>query len=336
MKKTICLLLALLLTASLLTGCGPNIDTTHPKNAERSIVATIFPIADWVWHVLGDQADKWSITVLEDNGADLHSYQPTAEDMIQVADCDLFLCVGGESDKWVDDALNNGGKPERRALKLIEKLGSAAVTEELVEGMEAEEEEEEEGPAFDEHIWLSVKNAAILCQVLADTLSEIDPEHASSYAEASKAYIEQLNALDQRFEEMAANAFHDTVVCADRFPFRYLMDDYHINYYAAFLGCSAESEASFETVVFLAGKVDELNLHGVIQTETSDGKLSHTVLDNCESKEHCVIFTLDSIQSGKVGYSPGGSPEPFYPDYLSIMENNLDLLSGALNAGRED
>ena len=333
MKKTICLLLALLLTASLLSGCGPSIDTAHPKNAERSIVATIFPIADWVWHVLGDQADKWSITVLEDNGADLHSYQPTAEDMVQVADCDLFLCIGGESDKWMNDALNNGGNPARRILKLIDELGSTAVTEELIEGMEPEDEEEE--PALDEHIWLSLKNAAILCDVLAKTLSEIDPEHAASYAEGAKAYIEEIDALDAKYEEMAAKAFHDTVVCADRFPFRYLMDDYHIKYYAAFMGCSAESEASFETVVFLAGKVDELDLHGVIQTETSDGKLSHTVLDNCESRELCVIFTLDSMQSGKVNYD-AGSPNLFYPDYLSIMESNLDRLSAALNAGRED
>ncbi len=332
MKKIICLLLTVCLLAALLTGCA----TDTGRSGKRSLVVTIFPVADWIWHVLGSQAENWEITVLLDNGADLHNYQPTAEDMVTIAGCDLFVCVGGLSDRWVDDALKNEGNPDRTVVRLLDELGSAAKVEELVEGMEPEAEaEEEEAPEIDEHIWLSLKNAEVLCGVLADKLSELDPEHAATYAASADSYIAQLRALDEQYAEMAASARHDTVVCADRFPFRYLMDDYNIKYYAAFAGCSAEVEASFETVVFLANKVDELDLQCVIQTETADGKLAHTVLDAAQSREQDVIFTLDSMQSGDFQYSAQRDIGLmlFYPDYLSIMESNLTTLRNALNAG---
>ncbi len=333
MKKTICLLLAALMLCTILTGCGTD---TMRKDARPTIVVTIYPIADWLWHVLGKEAGNWDIQVLLDNGADLHSYQATADDMIKIASCALFICVGGESDKWVNDALNNGSNPERQVLKLIDCLGEAAKTEELVEGMEAEEEEEEE-PELDEHIWLSLKNAALLCETIGQTMEQLDPEHAEVYQASTQDYVEKIRALDQRYEQMAAEAKHHTVVCADRFPFRYLMDDYHLDYYAAFAGCSADAEASFETVVFLANKVDELDLQCVIQTETADGKLSHTVLENAKSRELCVIFTLDSMQSGDWKTASEDMQEAgamyFWPDYLDRMEENLNQLQAALNTG---
>ena len=325
MKKAICGLVILCLLASMLCGC----DTGANRSEKRSLVVTIFPAADWVCHVLGRQAEDWDITVLLDDGTDLHNYQPSAEDMVTIAACDLLICVGGPSDQWLDDALQNAGNPDRTVIRLIDEMGSAAKVEELVEGMEPEEEEEE--PELDEHIWLSPKNAELLCGVLAERLSELDPDHAKDYAQSAEDYIEKLRALDQDYAEMVQAAKHNTVVCADRFPFRYLMDDYGINYYAAFLGCSAEVEASFETVVFLANKVDELDLHGVIQTETSDGKLARTVLESAESGALDAIFTLDSMQSGQVSTSSG--PELFYPGYLQIMEENLKTLRAALNAG---
>ena len=276
--------------------------------------------------ILGDKADHAEVTMLLDNGVDLHSYQPTADDIIKISDCDLFLYVGGESDGWVEDALKEATNQNMKVINLLDVLGEQVKEEEVVEGMEAEEEESEneDEPEYDEHVWLSLKNAETLCNAITDALEEIDPANKDAYATNAASYLEKLAALDGEYQTVADNAARKTVLFGDRFPFRYLVDDYGLSYYAAFAGCSAETEASFETISFLAGKVNELGLPCVLTIEGAQHKIAETIVQNTVKKNQSIL-TLDSMQSTTSTDVANGTT------YLSVMESNLDVLKQALN-----
>lgn len=325
MKKLLSILLAVMLLASVLSGCGT---ASSDKSETLSIVTTIFPEYDWVTNILGDNPAQADVTMLLDRGVDLHSYQPTADDIIKVSKCDLFIYVGGESDEWVEDALKEATNKDMVVIDLLDVLGDAVKEEEIVDGMEAEEEEaeeaeEEEEVEYDEHVWLSLKNAATLVSAIKDALVKLDADHADTYTANANAYIEKLNMLDRAYQFVADNAKNKTVLFGDRFPFRYLTDDYGLNYYAAFVGCSAESEASFETIAFLAGKVDELGLPAVLTLEGTEHKIAETVVSTTKTK-NAQILTMDSMQSTTSEDVKNGI------SYISIMEKNLDVLNSAL------
>ncbi len=297
------------------------------------IITTIFPEYDWVRNILGDNPANAEITLLLDNGVDLHSYQPTLEDMLKISTCDLFIYVGGESDEWAEDTLKISDNQDRIAISLLDMLGDAAKEEEVVEGMQEEEHEhhdddedhdEESGEKeYDEHVWLSLRNASILCGGIADALSSIDPENASVYQKNTADYQQKLAELDEEYKKVTENAPLHTVLFGDRFPFRYLADDYGLDYYAAFSGCSAETEASFETVIFLTKKVDELSLHTVLTIEGRDHRIAQTIVDNTVNKDQ-QILTMDSMQGETQRDIADGIT------YLSVMQKNLEILEAAL------
>lgn len=328
MKKYIAVFAALLLLSALLPA------PEAAAERELSIVTTIFPEYDWVMEILGENAPNVQVTMLLDNGVDLHSYQPNVKDMVTLSTCDLFLYVGGESDSWVDDALAGATNKNMIVINLLEVLGENAKEELLVEGMEhsheeeehheeAHDEEEHEHEAeLDEHVWLSLRNASLFCQAIRDALITLDPENEELYRANTEGYLAELSRLDEAFAAAVAEGSQDTLLFGDRFPFRYLTDDYGLQYYAAFSGCSAETEASFETVIFLANKLDELGLHTVMTLEGSDGKLAQTIIST--AKADADILCLDSMQSiTKKDVQEGAK-------YLAIMEKNLDVLARAL------
>lgn len=321
MKRIISLVLVLVLAVSLFAGCS---GTSGSDDGKLNIVATIFPEYDWVKNITAG-ADNVDVTLLLDNGADLHSYQPTAEDIVKISSCDVFIYVGGESDKWVDDALKGAVNKNMVKINLIELLGSRAKEEETVEGMQTEkaEESDEEDPEFDEHVWLSLKNASTLCKQISDKLCEVDEENKAIYTKNTGDYLNKIRYLDNKYQNVRDTAKYDTMIFADRFPFRYLMDDYNLKYYAAFLGCSAESEASFETVAFLAKKLDELKLPAVMTIDKSDGKLAKTVIETSKQK-NAQILEMDSMQSVTSNDVENGTT------YLSIMERNLNAFTNAI------
>ena len=507
MKKMIPLFLVLTMAVGLLAGCGKKnaAENGETDSNKLSVVTTIFPEYDWVREILGDKAEDTDLTMLLDNGVDLHSYQPTADDIVKISDCDLFVYVGGESDKWVDDALKEATNKDMKVIDLLEVLGDSVKTEETVEGMQetehahdhskevstfedhevqdrslsdwagswqsaypfaldgtlddafaamAEEGEmtadeyktyyqngyktditniniegdhiaftyedgkkvgsdykyigyyiqnwstgtkaamyrfeavdrtsgapiciefndhmiesaapehfhirmsnesfdaivdpEKSWPTFfpadmtgedlcehmeghghdhgeekDEHVWLSLKNAKTLVGAIADALQELDPDNKDTYAANASAYIEKLSALDGAYQSAVDGAARKTVLFGDRFPFRYLVDDYGLSYYAAFAGCSAESEASFETVSFLAKKVDELGLPCVLTIEGKNHELAETIVRNTAAKNQKVL-TMDSMQSTTSEDVANGTT------YLSVMEQNLSVLKEAL------
>lgn len=509
MKKIFTIFLALTMAVGLLASCGKKnaAETGESDSNKLSVVTTIFPEYDWVKEILGDKAESTDLTMLLDNGVDLHSYQPTADDIVKISDCDLFIYVGGESDKWVDDALKEATNKDMKVIDLLEVLGDSVKTEETVEGMQetehahdhnkevstfedhevqdrslsdwagswqsaypfaldgtlddafaamAEEGEmtadeyktyyqngyktditniniegdhiaftyedgkkvgsdykyigyyiqnwstgtkaamyrfeavdrtsgapiyiefndhmiesaapehfhirmsnesfdaivdpEKSWPTFfpadmtgedlcehmeghghdhdheeeaDEHVWLSLKNAKTLVRAISDALQELDPDNKDTYTANASAYIEKLSALDGAYQSAVDGAARKTALFGDRFPFRYLVDDYGLSYYAAFAGCSAESEASFETVSFLAKKVDELKLPCVLTIEGKNHKIAETIVENTAEKDQ-KILTMDSMQSTTSEDVANGTT------YLSVMEQNLSMLKEAL------
>ena len=342
MKKITALLLALFMLVGALAGCGKQNDTN--KTDKLSIVTTIFPEYDWVREILGDKADNAEITMLLDNGVDLHSYQPTADDIVKISDCDLFIYVGGESDGWVEDALRNAANRNMKVINLLEVLGDSVKTEEIVEGMQEEHEHEdaeehehedaeehehedaeehEHEEEADEHVWLSLKNAKMLVRVISKALQELDPDNKDIYAANADAYVKKLSALDAEYQAAVDAASNKTILFGDRFPFRYLVDDYGLRYYAAFVGCSAETEASFETISFLAKRVDEWKLPCVLTIEGAQHKIAETIVQNTTTKNQKVL-TMDSMQSTTTQDVKNGTT------YLSVMEKNLSVLKEAL------
>ena len=317
MKKLIALLLSLffLLSTALPAGMA--------EEKPLKIVTTIFPIYDWVRQIIGEQdAD---VTMLMDSGVDLHNFQPTAQDILTIAQCDLFIFVGGESDEWTEDVLNTVQNESMTVINLLDALGDDVKEEEIVEGMEAEEEEgEEEEAESDEHVWLSLRNAEKLVKVIAETLAAIDAEKAEPYRANAESYIEKLQALDAQYAETVDAAAFKTLLFGDRFPFRYLADDYGLTYYAAFAGCSAETEASFQTILFLAQKVDELGLPAVLTIENPKTRIAETVVNATQNKNQ-KILSLNSMQGVTAQEVKDGAA------YLSLMESNLIVLRDALN-----
>ena len=332
MKKIITLMLVAVLAVCALSGCGTSKSGEDTKDKKIKVVTTIFPEYDWVMQILGDKADKADVTMLLDKGVDLHSYQPSTADIAKISEADVFIYVGGESDEWVEDVLKEAKNKKLKVINLMDVMGDKAKEEEVKEGMQPEEEEhaeeakdgkEEEEVEYDEHVWLSLKNAKIFTKKIADVLSEVDKDDAKTYQANYESYAKKLDDLDKKYADAVASAKNKTLVFGDRFPFRYLVNDYGLDYYAAFVGCSAESEASFETVTFLAKKIDELGLGNVLTIEGKNHKIAKTVVDNTKNKDQKVL-TMDSMQSTTSKDVKDGAT------YLGIMEKNLEVLKEAL------
>lgn len=338
----------------MLSACNTESGKKDSAPKKISVVATIYPQYDWLKNVIGERADAVDLKLLIKNGTDLHSYKPSAQDIATIAKADLVVYVGGESDEWIEKALEATPKEGRIALNLMKALGDRVKEEEVVEGMQVEEHHHEHGeeaeehehehhehdkviePAEatsehhhheevenDEHIWLSLVAAKYLLSDIAIALAKIDTANAETYKTNATDYTVKLNELDDDY----AGALPDrevTILFGDRFPFRYLVDDYGIKYYAAFVGCSAESEASFETVTFLAGKMDSLQLPAIFTIDGSNGKIARAILEASKNSKNAQVLTLNSMQSVTDEQIKAGV------DYLSIMRDNLEVLKKAL------
>ena len=344
MKKNWILFSALAIFAFAILGC----DSQVKQQKRLSIVATTFPDYDWVKNLVGDDS-LFEITLLE-KGVDLHSFEPTPENILQISKADLFIYVGGESDEWVEKALENPQNPNRKVVNMLHVLGDKVKAEEHVEGMEEghhhhehhehaedhdddhehhehaehhehEEHHHEDGEEMDEHVWLSLQNASILVRHIADSLVVLSPEKKEMILANAQSYIEKLNALDADYIKAVVPG--KAILFGDRFPFRYLVEDYHIPYFAAFTGCSAETEASFKTIAFLAKKVDELHLNTILVLENRSHKIAETIRENTASKDQ-QILQMHSIQSiSDVDLQNGVS-------YYELMKQNLETLKKAL------
>ena len=322
-----------------------------------SIVCTTFPQYDWVKNILGEEAERFNVTLLLDNGVDMHSYQPAVKDIATAGSSNLFIYVGGESDTWVEDALKEAKNKDLKAINLMETLDNSVKEEEVVEGMQEERESlghsheksskekqeqtqkeshensqeingqkeaADEEPEYDEHIWLSIRNAEIMVKNIEKAIEQLDSDNAKVYQTNAENYIKKLDTLDKQYANTIQNAKYKAILFGDCFPFRYMADDYDLKYYAAFAGCSAETMAGFETVTFLAKKADELRLPVILTIENSDGRIAEAVKSNT-TKKNQKILAMNSLQSVTKEQIADGIT------YLQVMQENLSVLSEALN-----
>ena len=316
-KKYLCALFAALTALTLLIASACDFSS----DGKLHIVCTIFPQYDWV-RELTEGADNVEVTLLEDSGADLHNFQPSAADKVSILNSDLFVYTGGESDDWAKTLLENAEK-DVRSLDLIEALGDRALTEE--EGIEESgEHDHAHEDETDEHIWLSVQNAKVLVSAITEALCGVDEDNAALYRENCENYLIELNELDEAFEETVSSAKRTVLVFADRYPFRYLAHDYGLTCYAAFSGCSAESEASFATILALVRHVEENALPYVMVLENSTQGIAKQVIDNTKSKDQGILV-LNSLQSVTREDIENRAT------YLGLMKEDLAVLKTALN-----
>lgn len=313
-----------------LSGCageGPMEDGN--SDGRIQVICTTFPLYDWTREIVGE-SDNIELSLLLDNGVDMHSYQASAADIARISSCDVLVYVGGTSDEWIEDVLKNRTNKDMLVVDLMEVLSGSIREEELAEGMQqelhfhAEGEHEEE---YDEHVWLSVKNAILSCEAIKDSLCSVDTENAELYEAQCLDYVERLTQLDAEYTDMVKEAEKDVVLFADRFPFLYLMEDYKIRYYAAFPGCSSETEASFETVAFLAEKLKEEQITTVLTIENEQdsfaGNLARTIIDNAGITAQ--VCSMNSMQAVTKEQIAGGIT------YYSVMKENFEVLKKAMN-----
>lgn len=320
------IVLCVLCVAATVTGCN----TAGSADEKITIVCTNFPLYDWTRNLLGDSEAE--VILLLDNGTDMHSFQPSAEEMIQIADCDMLVHVGGESDAWLMEALASTPNENRVVINLMEILEEDVRTEHYPEGMQTShvhadgsehEEEHEHAESFDEHVWLSLRLAVKACDAIEEALCRLLPEASDGIQANTKAYCNELEALDQKYADVVANSSPDSmIIVADRFPFLYMMEDYALEYCAAFPGCSTEAEADFETVVYLAEEVEKHQAEVLLITESGTTDLANTIFENIETEgDTAVLHSIQVVYQSDI--DAGAS-------YLGYMEENLEVLKQVL------
>ena len=307
MKKLIAFIL--ILSSLFLTACAG----TAPEDSDGKlkIVTTVFPAYDFARAIAGDRAE---VTLLIPPGAEIHSFEPTAKDVVSIENCTLLVCNGGESEAWLTRVLD-GVEKDVDTVVMMECV--TPLEEELKEGMEGEKSDEKE---FDEHVWTSPVNAALICKQICAELSRLDKENEAYYAENCASYCQELSELDAAFREVAANARGNTLIFADRFPVRYFVEEYGLDYYAAFSGCADDAEASAKTVRFLIEKVKDNAVPTVLYIEFSNEKMADTVCEDTGCGKvlfhSCHNVSADDMKNGV--------------SYIQLMWNNVDSVREAL------
>ncbi len=293
------------------SGCTPD-----EKDTGISIVATIFPAYDFARELTGELA---SVKMLVSPGNEVHSYEPSPKDMLDIQKCDLFIYTGGESDAWVDELLNAKEYKNINTLRMTDCV--ELEREELKEGMEGEADGDENGDEYDEHVWASPVNAIKISKEIANALCDIDSKNADTYKAKLEVYKAKLTSLDSQLREIAGSINNKTLIFADRFPMRYFADEYGFDYYAAFPGCSSKTEASSATVVFLIEKVKSENIPAVFCIEFSDGRLADTICSETGAKKYtlhsCHNVTRDDFENGVT--------------YIELMDRNIKTLKEAFS-----
>ena len=320
MRRIVAVLLMLCLFLPVTTACR-----ARKENDKLTVVCTVFPLYDWAREVIGD-VEGVQVILLAQNGTDMHSYQPTAEDIIRLRSCDLLIRLGGTADGWVEDALRRAPSKTRRDLPVTElstlvlrEVSDESVAQGHEHGHDHTDHDHHEDCAVDEHIWLSLSNAKACVFAIADGLATADAENAERYRANGEAYAESLSALDGEYRALAEECDQPYLVVADRFPFIYLTEEYGIGYLAAFAGCSTDSSVDADTVIRLARTLDERALGVVVVTESTDGALAQSVLRATKQGKGEVVI-LDSLQSVTAKQLEEGKT------YLQTMRDNLTAL----------
>ncbi len=294
-----------------LTGCNKKQETQD----KLTIVSTNFPGYDFARAITMDNTNV-KVKMLLKPGAESHTFEPTPEDIKTIKNSDIFIYVGGDSDEWVDDILNDIDTDKTKIIKLIDLVD--AKEEVTTEGMESDEEEESE---LDEHVWTSPKNAIEIINKLKKEIINIDNDEKSNLESNANHYVNKLNDLDTEFKSIVKTAKRKEIIVGDRFPLRYFADEYGLSYYAAFPGCSEQTEASAKTISFLANKVKEDKIPVVLKIELSSGNIANTIAKETNTK----VLEFNSAHNISQSDFDAGIT------YVDIMKKNAEVLKEALN-----
>lgn len=322
--KKIYIILVIVLCLSYFTGCSYHkTEDLTTNNDNVSVITTIFPTYDFVRQIAKDKVD---IKMLLKPGEESHSYEPTPKDIKSIQSSDLFIYVGGENDIWIEDILNSMGEYKPHTLKLLDIVPN--LEEEIVPGMQHEDdhthvknEDHTHHKTIDEHVWTSPKNAILIINQISNIISQKDPVNADFYNKNTQEYVKNLEILDNQFRDVVANSDRKIMLFGDRFPFLYFANEYGLDYYAAFSGCSTETEASPKTIAFLIDKVNQENIPVVFTIEFSNGEIADSIVESTNAKKllfnSCHNLTKEQLEQGAT--------------YLSLMNENVQLLKEALN-----
>ncbi|MCQ2596425.1 MAG: metal ABC transporter substrate-binding protein [Treponema sp.] len=294
---------------------------------QLTVLCTVFPLYDWCKSVLGgDSNSKFKLELMMKKGTDLHNFQPSVADLAKLNSADVLFYIGGESDKWIEEALKSSKNKSQMRFSLMSNINEASKID-FFEGLslleeddfgEEENEGNEEETEYDEHIWLSLKNASFGVQFMEGVFQNLDPQNAEEYQVRLEKYLESMKQLDEEFKTVLSG--NPVLLFADRFPFRYFTEDYDLPYYAAFPGCSAESEASFSTLVTLIETVQKQNLKNIYVLEDSNKKMAAQIIQAAGTDTK--IKVLNSMQNvTDIDIRNGVT-------YLKLMEQNLEALRG--------
>lgn len=325
MKKFLSVIIMSVMLVATLCACGNSKNSasktqsgSDDSNGKISVVTTIFPPYDFARQVGGDNID---LTMLLKPGTESHNYDPTPQDIIKIQNCDLFIYVGGESDEWVKDILESDNSKPKKIISLMDCVDT--VQEEIVEGMEQDKDEDDDSHKieYDEHVWTSPKNATIISKKISSALIELDKDNEKTYEKNTMEYCQKLSLLDSKFQNIVDNAKRKTIIFGDRFPMRYFADEYGLKYYAAFPGCSSETEPSAATVSFLIDKVKAEKIPVVFSIEFSNGKVADTICEDTGAKKltfnSCHNVTQEQFDSGIT--------------YIDLMNQNAENIKEALS-----
>ena len=311
MKKRLTALIILSALCLMLCGCGGG---PYESGGEGlSIIATGFPSFDFAREIGGDRV---KVTMLVPPGAETHSFEPTPQDIIRIENCDLIICAGGHSEAWLDTLLagQSGDIPKITMLSCVDGL-----EKEIKEGMQNVHHHHHHHE-FDEHVWTSPVNAKLICRRICGELCELDGENSAYYRKNYEAYAAKLDELDAMFRETVENGRSDTLIFADRFPVRYFVEEYGLDYYAAFPGCADDVEPSAKTVAFLIDMVKENNVPAVLHIEFSNEKMADIICEDTGCKKlqfhACHTVTREQLDEGI--------------SYIDLMRANVETVKEAL------
>jgi zinc transport system substrate-binding protein len=315
--KRFLIIVCLMVSFAMAVSAGGRGDRAENNNGKVTVVTTVFPPYDFVREIAGQNVN---LSMLLPPGAESHSFEPTPQDIIKIQRSDIFIYVGGESDAWADRILSS---IDTSAVKIISLMDCVEVVEEeIVEGMEEEEEDHdgEEEVEYDEHVWTSPRNAKLIVEQISGALCDVDSANASGYRVNAAAYLEKLDALDASFQDVVSRGTRKTFVFGDRFPFRYFADAYGLDYFAAFRGCSTETECSAATIAFLINKVRDEKIPVVFHIELSNEKIADAI---CEATGAKKLLFHAAHNVSKRDFDQGIT-------YLEIMTKNTAALKEAL------
>ena len=306
-------LLTAVATALCLCSCASQNEADNKDSQKLKIISTVFPPYDLARQIAGDNAD---ISILLPPGSESHTYEPTAKEIIEIQNCDIFLYIGGENEQWAEKIISSNKSDSVKTVKLIDCVKTLEESD-----LHEEEHEEEHSHETDEHIWTSPKNEQLMLTAVYDAICEADPENKAVYTKNKDSYNEQLTELDKAYKEAVGNAKNKTIIMADKFPFRYLAEEYGLDFYAAFSSCSDESEPSAAAMTSLISKIKELKIPVVYYLEFSSTKVADTL---CSETGASSLMLHSCHNVSKEDLEKGIS-------YVDLMKQNLENLKTALN-----